>query len=169
MIWLFIGIALAVVLFGFVVILGSPYVPSQRKDIKQALTELYPLSRGDLLLDIGSGDGVVLRAAAKIGARAVGYEINPVLVLISRILSRNNKKITTRLADFWMAKFPDETTVIYIFSVTRDMKKIIEKIQIETNRLHRPLNVISYGSGFGEKKTIKDIGACHLYIFYPST
>lgn len=167
MTWLWIFILILVLFFGMVVFIGSPYVPSRKHYIKQALSELYPLSNKDTLVDIGSGDGVVLRQAAKIGARAIGYEINPLLVLISRYLSRRYSKVSVRLADFWITNLPDETTVIYVFSVIRDIKKIMQKVQNETNRLGRPIHLISFAGKFENKKVVKNIGAYYLYTFHP--
>lgn len=166
--WLVVFVGIIILIFGFVVFIGSPYVPSQKRYIKQVFQELYPLNSKDLLVDIGSGDGIVLREAARLGASAVGFEINPILVLISRLLSRNHKKIEVRFADFWLSNLPSATTVIYIFSVTRDMKRIMVKLQAETNRLGKPLSVISYGSKFDGLKINKNIGAYHLYILEPA-
>lgn len=167
MIWLWLVVLIIVLFFGMVVFRGSPYVPSRKQYIKQALRELYPLSAKDTLVDIGSGDGVVLRQAAEIGARAVGYEINPLLVLISRFLSRKYSKVSIHLVDFWMAKLPDDTTVIYVFSVVRDIKKTMQKVQNETNRLGRPIYIISFAGKFTGKKVVKQVGAYYLYTFYP--
>jgi len=167
--WVVVLIGIIILVFGFVVFIGSPYVPSQKKYIRQVFRELLPIGGEDLLVDIGSGDGIVLREAARLGARAVGFEINPILVLISRLLSLNDKKITVKFADFWMSKLPSATTVVYVFSVTRDMKKILSKLQAETNRLGRPLNIISYGSKFDGLKIYKIIGAYHLYILSPAS
>jgi len=154
-------------IFGLVAFRGAPYVPSRKKYIKQALTELYPLSDKDMLVDIGSGDGIVLREAAKTGAKAIGYEINPILVLISRFISRNNELIVVRLADFWLSHIPKGTTVIYVFSVTRDMNKILKWVQNETNQLGTTIYLITYGSGIKGGESIKNVGAYNLYVFYP--
>ena len=167
MIWLSLAIFAFIMIFGLAVFRGSPYVPSHRSDVIQSLTELYNLNNKDTLIDIGSGDGLVLREAAKIGAFAKGYEINPILVLVSRFLSRKNKKISVFLADFWIAHLPNDTTVVYVFSVTRDIKKIIKRLQSETDRLNRPIHVISYGTRFDDMKEVDSIGAHHLYAFYP--
>lgn len=166
--WLLLAIAIIVLLFGIVVFRGSPYVPSQKADIIQALNELYPLDSNDLLVDIGSGDGVVLREAAKIGAMAVGYEINPILVVISRFLSRKYKKITINFADFWSSQLPDAMTVVYVFSASRDMNRIMNKIQNKANQLKRPITIISYGSEFNDIKPSKSVGAYHLYVLEPT-
>ncbi|HZJ34438.1 MAG TPA: hypothetical protein VFD55_00260 [Candidatus Angelobacter sp.] len=167
MIWLWIVIII-VLFFGLVVFRGAPYVPSRGVYIRQALSELYPLTDKDVLVDIGSGDGIVLREAAKIGARAVGYEINPLLVFISRFLSRKySSRVSIHFADFWITHLPNDTTVIYIFSVTRDMNKTIKWVQKETDRLGRQINVISYAIELGDKKAVKNVEAYHLYKFYP--
>ena len=70
------------VFFGLVVFRGAPYVPSKKTYINQAFSDLYPLTDKDVLVDVGSGDGVVLRSATKFGALAIGYEINPILVIM---------------------------------------------------------------------------------------
>jgi len=151
--------------FGIVVFRGAPYVPSRRRYIKQAFTELYDLSDSDILVDVGSGDGVVLREAAKLGAKAIGYEINPVLVLISKLLSQHNDLVKTQMADFWLSQLPDDTTVVYVFAVSRDIEKIAIWLQRETNRLGRKISVITYGSGFGKLMSTKNVGAYKLYYF----
>ncbi len=151
-------------LFGLVVFRGSPYVPSQKKYIRQAFTDLYKITSKDVLVDIGSGDGVVLREAAKLGARAIGYEINPLLVLISRFLSFKNKKIEVRLADFWSAKIPDDTTIIYVFSVTRDIKNITKRLQKEVNRIGHPIHLLSFAGDFTDLKLIKKNQSYRLYL-----
>ena len=140
-----------IALLGFSVFFGAPYVPSRRRDLKRMFDELYPLSAKDTVIDVGSGDGIILREASRRGAKAVGYEISPLLVVISKWLSRRDKKVTITMANFWLAKFPKATTVIYAFSVERDAKKLTKKIQSESNRLNKPLILICYGSPLPKK------------------
>ncbi len=166
MIWTVLVILIIAALFGFVVFRGSPYVPSHRADIQQAFTELYQVDANDTLVDLGSGDGIILRKAARAGARAVGFEINPILVIISRLLSRNNK-ISTVFADFWFSHLPNDTTVVYVFSVSRDINKIKIWVQNETNRIGRTIHLISYGSRIDGMKAVKNLNANHLYVFHP--
>ncbi len=160
MLWLVAALVLA---FGFVVFWGAPYVPSKKNDLAQALDKLYPLGKHDLLVDIGSGDGVVLRAAAARGARAVGYELNPVLVAISRWLSRGDARIQVHVANFWHAQLPSETTVVYVFAVSRDIAKLAVKLGEEAVRLGKPLMVISYGCQLPGYMAVKKLGAHYLY------
>lgn len=156
-----------ILLFGFVVFRGAPYVPSQKRYVRQAFSELYPLGPDDVLVDVGSGDGIVLRLASEYGARAVGYELNPLLVVISRFLSRGDGRVVVQLADFWPTPLPDATTIVYAFAVTRDIKKMIHKMQHEADRLQRPLRFMSYGNALTGHEADASLSAYHLYTFYP--
>ena len=54
-------------------------------DIIEEMLELAALRKEDIVYDLGSGDGrLVIAAAKKHGCRAVGYEIDPKLVALSR-------------------------------------------------------------------------------------
>ncbi len=159
-------VATLVVLFGFVVFFGAPYVPSQRKYVQRAF-EHFKLGPDDVLVDGGSGDGVVLRIAADYGARAIGYEINPVLVAVSKLLSFSNEKIDTKLANFWNVRLPDDTTIIYAFAVSRDEARLVGIVQREANRLGRPLKLLCHGSPLKKRQPVESFDAYHLYIFQP--
>jgi hypothetical protein len=165
--WLiFPGIIVA--LFLLTVLRGAPYVPSRKADLKRAFTELYPLTKKDLLVDIGSGDGVVLRQAATHGARALGYELNPVLVAISRVLSRRfGELVQVKLADFWYVKLPPETTIVYTFGESRDINRMYDKVRQEASRLQKPLYFMSYGFEVKDAKELKTDKSFHLYHVTP--
>jgi hypothetical protein len=156
-----------VLLFGFVVFFGAPYVPSKKSEVKRAFDELYPLSREDILVDIGSGDGIVLRLAAQRGARAVGYEINPLLVIISRWLSRSSPEVKVYFESFWRATLPRETTVVYVFGDSRDIAKMAQKVADSAAVIGRPLFFISYAIRVPELVPIKQVGAHYLYKIEP--
>ena len=156
-----------VLLFGFVVFFGAPYVPSKKSDVKRAFGELYPLGEDDTLVDIGSGDGVVLRLAAARGARAVGYEINPVLVVISRWLSRSMPNVSVVFLSFWRADLPPETTVVYTFGDSRDIVKMAGKVQDTATRVGRPIFFISYAFEVPGMNPVKAVGAHYLYKISP--
>lgn len=163
---LFWAFAALVFLFGFVVVfrLGAPYVPSRRFYIDKVFRELYPLSSKDLLVDVGSGDGIVLRRAVRYGAKAVGYELNPLLVIMSNLLSN---KTTTHFANFWPAQLPAETTVVYVFMVEAMAKRMEKKLQAEATRLNKVLTVIAYGIPIKGRVPQKTMDAYFLYRFEP--
>jgi len=62
----------------------SPFVPTPYEVVDRML-EVAEVKEGDVLYDLGSGDGrIVIAAVRKYGAKAVGFEINPGLVKESR-------------------------------------------------------------------------------------
>lgn len=154
--------------FGLVVVRGAPYVPSKKRDLKIAFRELYPLSKQDVLIDIGAGDGVVLREAIRAGAgRAIGYELNPILVVIGRWLGRSFPQTKIILKDFWSVKLPPDTTVIYTFGDTRDIDKMAQKVANEAERLQKPLYLISYGFRSRRFTPLREVEPFILYRFEP--
>ena len=61
-----------------------------RQAVADAMLKLAHVTKDDVVYDLGSGDGrIVILAAQKYGARAVGIEIDPRLVAISREIARD--------------------------------------------------------------------------------
>lgn len=162
---LFAILTVIIVCFGFIVFRGAPYVPTRRKQIQQAFDELYGVNENDVVVDLGSGDGALLRAAAKRGASAIGYELNPILVFISKMLSRSYKNIEIRWADFWTQKLPKDTTVVYIFINSKDTKRMKQFLESHVVHTQKDLQVISYAFTLPKMKPQKTTGPMHLYKF----
>ena len=156
---------LVVLTFGFVVAFGAPYVPSLRKELRLAFGELYPLSKRDVLVDLGSGDGVVLKEAADYGATLYGYELNPILVLFSRI--RLGKQAKIYLANMWKVRLPMDVTVVYVFTITRDCQKLSDYVQSEANRLNRSFDVVTYGEKLPDRTPTAELRGHKRYHVIP--
>jgi cyclopropane fatty-acyl-phospholipid synthase-like methyltransferase len=61
-----------------------PFVPSPPHVVERML-EVAEIKKGDVLYDMGSGDGrIVIEAAKKFGVRGVGIDLNPELVAKAR-------------------------------------------------------------------------------------
>lgn len=122
------GLFCAIVLcFGLVIFFGAPYLPVLKNQKSTAL-ELLDLKPGQTLIELGSGDGRVLKAAAQRGIYAIGYELNPILVLISRLLTiKQRDKIKIIWGNYWSKKWP-EADGIYVFLFTDYMEKLDKKI-----------------------------------------
>ena len=54
----------------------SPYVPTDNSVVERMLG-LAQVDAGDVVMDIGAGDGRIVIAAARRGARAIGVELDP--------------------------------------------------------------------------------------------
>ena len=48
------------------------------------MLEIAEVTHKDFLIDLGSGDGRTVIAAAKLGANAIGIEYNPEMVALSK-------------------------------------------------------------------------------------
>lgn len=162
-------VGFVVILFCFVVFFGAPYVPSHRSQIRRAFTLLRPLKKSDVVVDLGSGDGIVLRQAIALGAKkAIGYELNPVLVWISRFLSRRyGKAITICVANMWSSHPPVGTTLVYAFSVGRDLDRLAALLYRWADELDRPIDCVMYGHELPGITQVKQDGAHSLYVFLP--
>jgi cyclopropane fatty-acyl-phospholipid synthase-like methyltransferase len=104
-------------LFLYALIFGAPYAPSATNRIS-TMIKLLKLKKGQKVADLGSGDGRVVIALAKEGIEAHGYEINPVLVLISRMKIRKaglQNKAFIHFKDFWQDNFSKfDAVTIYV-------------------------------------------------------
>ena len=155
--------ALIIIVLGFTAFFGAPYVPSLKTELEKAFTKLYKISEKDLLIDLGAGDGIVQKTAAKHGTKSIGIELNPLLALIAKVRLRKykNAKIVTK--NFYNFHFPKETTVVYVFGDSRDIKKITQKIENEAKQLKKSLFVISNGFELPGYKPEKQVGAYYLF------
>ncbi len=142
--WLIGTLAVVAGAFLLSVLFGAPYVPTHKKQLIKLIGQL-DLSLDDVLVDCGAGDGLVGRAFAKHIKRAVGYEINPFLVLIAKIANRNYPKNKVKLADFRRANWPIDTTVVYYFGAAFYAQQLVEKVKAQSLEHHHPLTIISYG------------------------
>lgn len=160
--------SLVVLIFLVTALVGAPYVPSHRRQLVALFDNLYKLKPTDTVIDIGSGDGVVLQEVARRGAKAVGFEINPILVLIARLrLYKYRQQVQVKLANFWSVDFPDRTTVVYTFGDSRDINKMYRKVQAQAGRLNKTIYFISYGFVVKGVQPLKSHQAHHLYKVTP--
>src|SRR5690349_4822903 len=75
-----------------------PFVPTSLEVIDRML-ELAQVKKSDVLYDLGSGDGrIVIRAAQKYGIRAVGIEMDRLLIDQARKDAKSAR--VTRLVEF---------------------------------------------------------------------
>ena len=137
MAWLWLGLMVLAGLSLAVSLTGAPYVPSHRRSVAEAFTELRPLTSGDTLVDIGSGDGIVCLVAAQQGARVYGYEINP--------LRRYRTQATVLCRNLWKVDFPAGTSVVYTFGTSHHIGRMYAKVQQQAARLGHPIDLVSYG------------------------
>lgn len=161
MIWLFIIVGVLLICFAGVLLLGAPYLPTLRPQLKAVLL-LADLKPGETLIELGCGDGRVLVAAAKRGYKAVGYELNPLLALLSWARTRRYRgQVRVVWGDFWRAQWPP-AAAIFTFLLPRYMKKLDKKCR---RYPHRPIRLVSFAFEVPGKKPRRSQNGVHVYDY----
>jgi len=141
---------------------GAPFVPMHGNNVRAALV-LAGLRPHERLFDLGSGDGRILLAAAEYGARAEGWEINPILVLISRLrIARAGFSHRARVhwGNLWSAPVgeADVITLFFVHSHMARMESFLRKY------LRPGARVVSYGFRFPTWRVESSEQGSHLYV-----
>lgn len=126
-----ISVASLLIAYFLGVFTGAHYMPTTPSRVARML-RLANLTKNDRLLDIGSGDGRIVIEAARMGVDAVGYEINPVLVLLSRRAIRKAGLSNARIVwgDFWKQDFSGYT-IVTVYGIPHIMGLLERKVVAE--------------------------------------
>jgi predicted RNA methylase len=107
----------------------SPWSPWWRTTPRLARSEckLAKVKKGDVIYDLGSGEGTALIIAAKeYGGTGIGIEIDPLRVWISKIkvkLSGVSDKVEIRRDSFWNQDISD-ATVVFMYLIPKTLIKL---------------------------------------------
>lgn len=111
---------------------GAPFVPIPKQHLQEGM-ELLQLTKEDVVVDLGSGSGTILREVAKRGARGIGYEFHPLLVAWSKFfLKKFGDQIQIHRGDLFDADI-SQATVVTMFGLN-PMREKIEKLLREKAR-----------------------------------
>jgi len=123
---------------------GAPYLPTPSRAIKEALMQAG-LKPGEKFYDLGAGTApAIIMADKAFGARAVGFEISPIIYAIAKIklfLNRSNAEL--RFESLFNADLRD-ADVVFSFLAKRVMQKVEDKLKKE---LRPGARVICYTFG----------------------
>ena len=142
-----------------------PYVPTPQ-DVVDRMLKLAAVHKGDIVYDLGCGDGRIVVTAAKLGAaRAVGVDINP-----ERIAEANKNAsaagVTDRVkfiqGDLFTVPIRDATVVtLYLLpSVNLKLKpRLLSELKPGTR-------VVSHSFDMGDWKPEKTEEVDGRYLYY---
>lgn len=148
-------------IFGAVILVGAPYMPTLAKDRQTAL-DLLNLKPGQTMYELGSGDGSVLKDAADRGLRVVGYELNPILVVVSRFRTlKYGRRVKIKWGNYWKANL-SKADGIFVFLLDRYMEKLDKKIETECKNGTR---LVSHAFTIPNKKPSAKKAAMMLYVY----
>ena len=133
--WIIILLVIAGVMFGLKLVYvlctalvlpttrGALYVSTSRVRIS-AFLDAVPMQPGQLFVDIGCGDGRVLRKVRKrYGVKAVGYELNLLAYVKAKLWCLGLQNVEVKWRNFWTADLSEVDVVFcYLFpDVMRDL------------------------------------------------
>lgn len=150
-----------VIIFCITVLVGPPFVRSHKQPVETAL-DLLELKKGDHLLDLGSGDGAILLAAAKRGVIVKGYEINPILWAISLWRTRKFRNIVqVKWGDMWNASINEKTQNVYTFLDRRYLNRLDKML----SNSGASVKLVSYSYKIPGKRIAKNKHGMFLYEY----
>lgn len=126
------------------------------------MMELAELKPGQKTVDLGSGIGNLLFLAAEHGASSVGYELNPFLVGINKILIWKNKlndRVSVKMKSLYQADLKD-VDVVFAFLLPEPMKKLENKLFIE---LKPGALILSYAFPIPNREPLKKEQGIFVY------
>lgn len=132
--------------------LGAPYLPSSSSAFRKVIENVSELQRPGLkLVDIGSGDGRLLVEASRKGMKSMGIEMNPWLVLGSRlrlVLAKANSNSSILWGNAWkslnpLSRFEPDVVVFYGRTGQGLMSKLGQLSEDISDRTGKDLIVIS--------------------------
>jgi SAM-dependent methyltransferase len=110
---------------------GIPPTPARARWIRKALSQAQ-VQPGEVVVDLGAGDGRVLRIAAReFGARAVGYEIEPLhcaVAWLAALLSGVVTQVSIRNEDLYQADLT-EADVVFLYLNPRFVENLRQPLR----------------------------------------
>lgn len=140
---------------------GLPSRPTHPDRIRRAL-KLANLQPGEVLYDLGAGDGRVLLIAAKeFGAQAVGVEIGPVqcaLIWLRIVASGLGEKIQLKWGNYFKTDL-SRADVVFIYATSREVMRLAPYLEKQMKPGSRVVSISAdfpewEPSGFDERDLI---------------
>lgn len=154
------GVAVLIILFSMVLLIGAPYLPTRKFQIAQAL-HMLDLSPGQTLYELGAGTGGLTIEAAKQGIRVVAIEINPLLAAVLWLRTiKYRALVRVRVANFWSVDIGTADGV-YVFLHDRFMGRLDSKVAKECSGV----KLVSYAFPIEAREAVDQDGPMFLYQY----
>ena len=146
------------------IFIGAIFLPTPPEIVEKMLS-LAEVGEGDILYDLGSGDGRIVIGATDRGARGVGVEADAIRVLWS-ILRARRSKAHDRIRFIWGNFFKysvAEATIVTVYQGESINNKLKEKFEKELSPGSR---VVSYSFKFEGWELAKKHPDADIYLYF---
>jgi SAM-dependent methyltransferase len=166
------GIVLPIVYFlvlGFLlwliwpIFIGAIFLPTPPEIVEKMLS-IAVIKEGDVVYDLGSGDGRIVIGAAERGARGVGVEADPIRVIWSRLKARRSpahERVRFIWGDFFKNSVTD-ASVVTVYQGESINNKLKEKFEAELKPGSR---VVSFSFTFEGWVPTKKHPDANVYLY----
>lgn len=142
-----------------------PFVPTP-PEVVDGMLDLAGLQPGERLVDLGSGDGRIVLAAARRGARALGVELDAALVARARYRAQLESladRARFERGDLFQARFRD-ADVVTLYLLPRVNARLRPKLLAE---LRPGARVVSHGFDMGDwaPDARREVADASLYLW----
>ena len=131
------------------IVLDVPYVPTPQK-VVEGMLDLAKVSKGDVVYDLGCGDGrIVITAAKDYGATGIGVDLNPERIKEANenaVKAKVNNKVTFHEGDLFDFDF-SKANVLTLYLLPDVNLKLMPKIKSEMKPGSR---VVSHAFDMGD-------------------
>jgi ubiquinone/menaquinone biosynthesis C-methylase UbiE len=148
------------------VYINAPYIPSSEK-VVSAMLKLAGVNKGDVVYDLGCGDGrIVILAAKEYGAHGTGIDLNPKRIEEARANARKagvDALVKFEVNDLFAADI-HSATVITLYLLTDVNLRLRPKLLKD---LKPGTRVVSNSFGMGDWKAEREliVDGNHIYLW----
>jgi cyclopropane fatty-acyl-phospholipid synthase-like methyltransferase len=145
------------------IFIGAIFLPTPLDIVKKMLS-IAGVGEGDVLYDLGSGDGRIVIGAAERGAHGVGVEADALRVLWSRLRARRSP-VHDRIRFIWGDFFKNnvaEATVVTVYQGESINNRLREKFEAE---LRPGSRVVSFSFTFEGWEPTKKHPDANIYLY----
>lgn len=139
---------------------GSPYVNAPKESVKTML-KMASIQPSDIVYDLGSGDGRLVFHASALANHAVGIEINPILIVFSKLkrFIQHKTNISFVRRSIWRCDF-SKADVVFVYLLPPMVAKL-EPILLK--ELKKGSRIIIKSFPFPNTKPDKVVDKIFLY------
>jgi hypothetical protein len=145
-------------------LIGAGWVPTPRRVVRRMLS-LAGVGPGDMLFELGSGDGrIMFMAAREFGAEAVGIEADPLRVLLTLAWIRLTG-LTGRVSVLWGNFFKKDlgaASVVTVYQSTEINNRLKDKF---TRELKPGTRVVSHAFMFDGWEPVKVDEESEVFLY----
>jgi len=143
---------------------GAPWWPTPREKVLRML-EMANVQTDEVVYDLGCGDGrVLITAARRFHARAVGIEIDPLRFLLVQIMITIlglRKRVTVKLGNFFEQDLA-KADIVFTYLLQDTNNKLFKKLDVE---LRPGTRVVSHNYSYPGWRLMEEDKTLGLYLY----